>query len=343
MGPEELEARHLCARHSVRQVLAHLLAHQPDLFRTERLVATAERLVLEQAERLPVPVLELTNDIRVPEADGQARLQLGRVFLGQVVQAADHARQRVDGLREDLEALRHVHLEAEARVGVFLKVLRRLRRRDGVVLGHTVSPGGSLSRLVYVVPLRPDSLVEEVTTSASFCGSWYISPCPAPGTTSSSAPGTNAAISFAFCAGAITSSAPVTKRVGHEMFDPLPGTTLPRADGAVLKGDGGRGHPLGRRAAARPETGAGRLRLRAGAPGSRHSMSSNDAQDLFELSQPGVPYLFRAVVVHLVHGGRRGRPDRPGHDRRARAVVARPGPRVEREGIEAGRAGRRAP
>ena len=141
-GPEELVARHLGACQGLRQVVPHLGVHLLDPLVAERLLAAAEGLVLDQAERLHAPVLELAEHVGVVETDRQARLQLRGLFWRQLVEAADHARKWIDGLRQDLEALRHHHFEAEARVGVLLKVRRRLRRRPVLVLGHAVSPGG---------------------------------------------------------------------------------------------------------------------------------------------------------------------------------------------------------
>ena len=142
-GAEELVARHLGAGQGLRQVVPHLRTHLLDLLVAEGLLAAAERLVLDQAERLPAPVLELAEHVGVVEPDRQAGLQLRGLFLRQVIEAADHARQRIDGVGEDLEALRHHHSEAEACIGVLLKVRRRLRRRPVLVLGHAVSPGRS--------------------------------------------------------------------------------------------------------------------------------------------------------------------------------------------------------
>ena len=141
-GAEELVAGHVRARQRVGHEALDVGAHLGDLRVVDRLFAPADGLVLEQAQRLDVAFGQLPDHRGVPEADGQARLHLLLLLLGHLVEAAEGARQRVDGLLEDLEAARHPHAEAEARVAVLLEVVRHSVRSHALGVSHgAVSPG----------------------------------------------------------------------------------------------------------------------------------------------------------------------------------------------------------
>ena len=133
-------------------------AHLLDLGLADGVVA-AEHVELEQPQRLGVVAAEVAHDLRVGEPEGPAAGELALLVQLQLVYAAQHARERVDGVHERHEHRRDLDGVAERRLLVPPHALR-----PGRLVAPGCRPGSPLRRpavVLIVVSIRRGGVTSE--------------------------------------------------------------------------------------------------------------------------------------------------------------------------------------